>query len=69
MESSYLASILCTSSIIDNEVIAELWGYGITETYKVYDAEGLALYFKAYLRDIEYSDEAIVDRESVCTSN
>ena len=46
---------------IDNEVIAELWGYGITDTLKVYDAEGLALYFKAYLSDIEYSEEPVVE--------
>jgi hypothetical protein len=46
---------------IDNEVIAKLWGYGITDTHKVYDAEGLALYFKAYLSDIEYTEEPVVD--------
>lgn len=46
---------------IDNEVIAELWGYGMTDTHKVYDAEGLALYFKAYLSDIEYTEEPVVD--------
>ena len=28
---------------IENEVMAELWGYGITDTHKVYDAEGLAI--------------------------
>ena len=46
---------------INNEVVAELWGYGITDTHKVYDAEGLALYFKAYLSDVEYSDESVVE--------
>lgn len=45
---------------IENEVMAELWGYGITDTHKVYDAEGLALYFKSYLSDIEYTDEPVV---------
>ncbi|WP_147297499.1 hypothetical protein [Lachnotalea glycerini] len=39
---------------ISNEVITELWGYGITDTHKVYDADGLALYFKVYLSDVEY---------------
>lgn len=37
---------------IKNEVVAELWGHGITDTHKVYDADGLALYFKAYLSDV-----------------
>lgn len=46
---------------IDNEMMAELWGYGITDTHKVYDADGLALYFKAYLSDIEYSEEPVVE--------
>lgn len=46
---------------ISNEVIAELWGYGITDTHMVYDAEGLALYFKAYLSDIEYTEEPVVE--------
>ena len=41
--------------------MAELWGYGITDTHKVYDAEGLALYFKSYLSDIEYTDEPVVE--------
>ena len=34
---------------IDNEVIAALWGYGITDTHKVYDAEGLTLYFIIFI--------------------
>ena len=38
-------------------VISNLWGYGITDTHKVYDSDGLVLYFKAYLTDIEYLDE------------
>ena len=42
---------------IENEVIAKLWGHGITDTHKVYDADGLALYFKAYLSDVEYEEE------------
>ena len=46
---------------ISNEVMADLWGYGITDTHKVYDAEGLALYFKAYLSDIEYTEESVVE--------
>lgn len=42
---------------IENEVIFELWGHGFTDTHRVYDADGLALYFKAYLSDVEYEDE------------
>lgn len=42
---------------IENNVIAELWGHGITDTHKVYDADGLALYFKAYLSDLEYEGD------------
>lgn len=42
---------------LSNEAIFKLWGHGITDTHKVYDADGLALYFKVYLTDIEYSDE------------
>lgn len=44
-----------TAPYIANEVIADLWGFGITDTHKVYDADGLALYFKAYLSDVEYT--------------
>lgn len=43
---------------IENEMIADIWGNGITKTQKVYDADGLALYFKACLSDLEYSDDA-----------
>lgn len=31
-------------------------GHGITDTHKVYDVDGLALYFKVYLSDGEYED-------------
>lgn len=51
-----------TAPFISNDVISNLWGYGITDTHKVYDSDGLALYFKVYLTDIEYSDET--DEES-----
>lgn len=50
-----------SAPFIDNEVMAGLWGYGITDTHKVYDAEGLALYFKAYLSDMEYFDEPVIE--------
>lgn len=43
---------------ISNEIITELWGHGFTSTHKVFDADGLALYFKAYLSDVEYEDES-----------
>lgn len=33
------------ASYIENNVITELWGYDITDTHKVYNADGLALYF------------------------
>lgn len=36
------------------EKMAGLWGYGMTDTHKVNDADGLALYFKAYLSDVEF---------------
>lgn len=48
---------------IENEMIAELWGHGITSTNKVYDADGLALYFKAHLSDVEYEDESSDDEK------
>ncbi|WOO35661.1 hypothetical protein R2R35_17920 [Anaerocolumna sp. AGMB13020] len=41
---------------IINDTITELWGHGITDTHKVYDADGLALYFKVYLSDVEYTE-------------
>ena len=51
---------------ISNEDIAELWGNGYTDTHAVYDGDGLALYFRAYLSDVEYvveskENEDIVD--------
>lgn len=57
---------------IINDTITELWGHGITDTHKVYDADGLALYFKVYLSDVEYTEgdenydvvEKVVNRES-----
>ncbi len=42
---------------VSNQDIADLWGYGITDTHKVYDADTLALYFRAYLSDVEYVDD------------
>ncbi len=42
---------------ISNQDIADLWGYGMTDTHKVYDADTLALYFRAYLSDVEYIDD------------
>ena len=42
---------------ISNQDISDLWGYGITDTHKVYDADTLALYFRAYLSDVEYVDD------------
>ena len=42
---------------ISNQDIADLWGYGMTDTHKVYDADTLALYFRAYLSDVEYVDD------------
>nr|WP_092250921.1 hypothetical protein [Butyrivibrio sp. INlla21] len=42
---------------ISNQDISDLWGYGMTDTQKVYDADTLALYFRAYLSDVEYVDD------------
>lgn len=42
---------------IINRDISDLWGYGLTDTHKVYDADTLALYFRAYLSDGEYVDD------------
>lgn len=47
-----------TAPFIENETIAGLWGNGITSTHKVFDGDGLALYFKAHLSDVEYEDES-----------
>ena len=49
---------------ISNQSIAELWGHGITSTHEVFDADGLALYFKAYLSDVEYEDEGADEDDS-----
>lgn len=45
-------------------MILDLCGYGITDIHKVHDLDGLALYFKVYLTDIEYSDKTDVKRFS-----
>ena len=42
---------------ISNQDIADLWGYGMTDTHKVFDADTLALYFRTYLSDVEYVDD------------
>ncbi|MBQ2982995.1 MAG: hypothetical protein IJD58_12900 [Lachnospiraceae bacterium] len=47
-----------TAPFIENDTIAELWGYGITSTNKVFDGDGLALYFKVHLSDVEYEDNS-----------
>ena len=46
-----------TAPYLENDVIADIWGNGITKTQKVYDADGLALYFKVCLNDMEYTDD------------
>ena len=56
-----------TAPFIANETIAEIWGYGITSTHKVFDAEGLALYFKAYLSDVQYEDDSTDDEDKPAT--
>lgn len=53
-----------TAPFIENEMISELWGHGITSSHKVFDADGLALYFKVYLSDIEYEDDNSDDEEN-----
>lgn len=52
---------------ISNDVMAGLWGYGMTDTHKVDDADGLALYFKAYLSDVEFIAEDGEDDSDVKT--
>ena len=42
---------------IANDTISELWSHGITSTHAVFNADGLALYFKAYLSDVQYEDD------------
>lgn len=54
-----------TTPYIENEMIADIWGNGITKTQKVYDADGLALYFKACLSDLEYSDDASSSKSKI----
>ncbi len=56
-----------TAPFIDNTTIAELWSYGITSTHAVFDAAGLALYFKAYLSDVEYEDDSNDDEDKPAT--
>ncbi len=56
-----------TAPFIANETIAEIWGYGITSTHKVFDADGLALYFKAYLSDVEYENDSNDDEDKPAT--
>ena len=46
-----------TAPFIANDTISELWSHGITSTHKVFDGDGLALYFKVHLSDIEYEDD------------
>lgn len=52
-----------TAPFIENETITELWGHSITFTHKVFDGDGLALYFKVYLSDIEYEDDNAEDED------
>lgn len=53
-----------TAPFIENDTIAELWSHGITSTHKVFDGDGLALYFKVYLSDIEYEDANADDEDN-----
>ena len=48
---------------IENDTITELWSHGITFTHKVFDGDGLALYFKVCLSDIEYEDDNAEDED------
>lgn len=41
---------------IPNEDITELWKNGMTHVQKVYDSDGLALYYKVHLSDMEYEE-------------
>ena len=56
-----------TAPFIANETITELWSHGITSTHAVFDADGLALYFKAYLSDVEYEDDSNDDEDKPST--
>lgn len=53
-----------SAPFIANETITELWSHGITSTHKVFDGDGLALYFKVYLSDIEYEDANTDDEDN-----
>ena len=53
-----------TAPFVENDTITELWSHGITSTHKVFDADGLALYFKVYLSDIEYEEDNSDDEEN-----
>ena len=53
-----------TAPFIANDTISELWSHGITSTHKVFDGDGLALYFKVYLSDIEYEDNNADEEEN-----
>ena len=37
---------------IANDVIVDIWSKGFTDTHAVFEGDGLALYFKAYLSDV-----------------
>lgn len=52
---------------IENETITELWSHGITSMHSVFDANGLALYFKAYLSHIEHEDDSSDDEDKPAT--
>ena len=47
-----------TAPFIENETITSIWGCGITSANKVFDGDGLALYFKVHLSDVEYEDNS-----------
>ena len=49
---------------IASDIISELWSHGITSTHKVFDGDGLALYFKVHLSDIEYEDNNADEEEN-----
>lgn len=44
---------------IANDVIVDIWSKGFTDTHAVFEGDGLALYFKAYLSDVEYEDDRV----------
>ena len=54
-----------TAPYIENDVIADIWENGITKTQKVYDADGLALYFKVCLNDMEYTDDSNISNRKI----